>query len=1139
MNIANEVRALIAATKECLGQRPCEFLLMTHKEGQVLTPEEAQIAQKNNTPILIKKHDGTFSLYGKLSGSSWRERSLNSLTGEQQNALLELDFAKGTLKFNGDFLQSQNIILILQKGHSATIYEQSLEDMFHNLVYEGIPKLKEEGVLYYPVYELYATEQDIPFEKKPGDIYLYIKDGQFHYQTQWVIENSEQEEQPPVYTGIIDMPAPSLKMLQDVEFVANSVKVGAAARTLWYDHSDDKCVYTLIADTGKKEAGVISIAPKCNLSLLTIAVDDSLSEESMESARQAKTPILIKKGHMFSIYGKVGGVWQERNLENLNQEEKVRLEAEIKFLEDLGCKDALVEAQEVKDSTTDILKKGHTEVGDTQQSIREKLLTEIQQKGYCLDKKKHLKKIQEKIEEAVKDAGHMQPFYEDRKALPQWYKEIRETIEVNFLISSEELYKLLCQENFVKLFADEEEQELIEKLKQNFSKVVSSQQKIVDCLQGYENPSQLIDCLKEAYGAEFSVTLYSEMTTLIAKFDSFLCQKYKQKISEFFVGNKDVKDQNKLLYFLVNTNLTARFSAQYVLRRQMLFNAFSSYFRKGHKKFDELAPMYSAINKSALAANKAKDGFADELVKKGEEGINRSGLTKLMSILNEEKDLLKKYMINLILPLWTFLVLDTQSASEKGSEKNDTAIFYLQRKILIEHLEKFKKEWTLSDEANTVASIALGKISASGYQVLDLELNDNGIAYAIRLVDNPETEIRGFIESKDLNELDIPKELDLKNASFTASILWAIARKGHIPAPRNEDITLLLEAVIQIIWVLSPKNCSPPENKQPLRRGRLLSALEPRPMVNDSGMYTPSPVKRGMQRNTSIFFRDSQKYPKPPIFSDTLDTQNSYSAVEEESFSLSSSATVDLGSSSSSPTTFDRSSSTSPLKRGGNSCSSSPVELAEIDPYFFSSSPQAVDNNSSPESEARSLSITPPVLEPSSSSSSSKVVDRGSSSDEESGSFSSTETKDSSSGKDKKALFREKVLIKRRNVFFEVEEINVEVMKKLCMEENDCNAFYFLACAARDGRYGVTKDRVAAFYLACLAEKNLPATAKEGTDGKFLVDKIIDELTDSQSVGKPCQKYFRDTLGFDPQEEFLRQCDTSLTTKLAGTTFPR
>ncbi len=994
MNIAKEVRALIAAAKKGLSERPCDFYLRSHNEDQSLTEDDKRLAQKHNTPILIKKHDGSFMIYGKLAGSSWMERSLNDLTDEQKTALLELDFSQSTLKFDESFAQKPNLISAVQKGHSATIYEQSVDDMFSNLLYAGIPELRKEPI-YYPVYKLYAKKEDIPAEKKAGDIYLYIQDGQLHYQTQWILDDSEQEASSPVYTGIIDIPAVDLKLLLDVVFVDNSVKLGDAVRTLWYDRSEDGCIYSVIDDSGKKRVGLIVLEAGCNL--------------------------------------------------------------------------------------------------------RDKLLKKIQEKKYCLDKSVHLKKSEEIIGEAVQDAGHMQPFYENRYALLQWYKEIC-NIETKFLDSAKDLGEILCKKDFTNEFVEKEDLNLIGKLKQNLSKIIASQVGIQASLVAFENSFQLIDYLKKAYGPAFEATLYSEMTTLMAKFDGLL-QQYSPKINEFFKECPDAKDPNKLPYFLVLANLTVRFSAQYVLRRQMLFNALADYIAKGHKKFHELAPMYSAVNKSAFVANKAKDGFLVDKIRNGKEDTNQIGLEGLFSIIANEKDHCKKLILRLIQPIWTLLVLDTQSAMENGHTENKVATFYMQRRILVEQLEKFKKEWNLlADDANIVVNVAIAAIIEGGCKLVAIEEKDGEINYRIQLKEG--FVIEGIIETKDLNYLEILQEPNLNDACFTANILYAIAKKGGIPMPDNEDIAALLRAVTSVIDILSPENCSLPlDNTLSSRRNTMhLSRPESKLKDRDMGLNSiasPAPPRSSTSvdgrngRKGSFFF--SQKFSRAPVLSDDTTSKKK-----------------------------ERSLSTTPPEVVCDVFSSSP---ASVD-YGLSTTPPVVSQrlSYSSEEEADRSSPTSPLevnqdLE--ASASSSETVGHRLSSDEEKRSPSPTVVKDDSNGKNKKTIFSEKVLIKKQSGFFEREEINVDVMRKLCMEENDCNAFYYLACAARDGRYGVPKDLVAAYYLACLAEKYLPA-AEKNEKGKKLVGQLILQLPPVTSIDKECKEAFKNQFRFDPKEEYFR-----------------
>ena len=62
-------------------------------------------------------------------------------------------------------------------------YEADIPKMFYTLWQEGIPEseLKEEAFYYY-TYEMCASSQDIPENREPGKVYLYIEGDKLHYQ---------------------------------------------------------------------------------------------------------------------------------------------------------------------------------------------------------------------------------------------------------------------------------------------------------------------------------------------------------------------------------------------------------------------------------------------------------------------------------------------------------------------------------------------------------------------------------------------------------------------------------------------------------------------------------------------------------------------------------------------------------------------------------------------------------------------------------------------------------------------------------------------------------------------------------------------------------------------------------------------
>ncbi|MCD6044911.1 MAG: hypothetical protein K0R48_74 [Gammaproteobacteria bacterium] len=1059
MNIANEVRALIEATKKCLGDRPCDFRLVSHQENQTLTQEEEQNAQKNNTPILIKKHDGSFSIYGKKPRAVWKEKPLKNLTEEERKALIDVDFSQSTLKFEKDLLHNKSLISALQKGHPATIYEHSLTNTFQNLLYEGIPELKEKP-FYYPIYEICATEQDVPVEKKPGYIYLYIKDEQLHYQTQWIVDPGP-IEQPPIFKGTIHLEA---RLLQEVQFVDSSVKAGDPIRTLWYLAAKDNCIYACISDNKQLEVGAISITPKCNL-FLCDTLEGSASPQLMATAQQQQTPILIRRANKFSIYGGVEGVWQERTLENLSAEEQT-------FLSHVSFEKPILHDNEIEDNLTDILRKGHSKAGNTRHSVEEKLLIEV--KKHCASKEENLKKLKQKIDRDICDASHMQPFYENPSNISNWHKEIL-AIETGFLNSAEELLRILNQESFRRIFVgDVIAEQLIDRLKENFAKIALNQRRIADCLREFKDPRQIIAHLKEAYGGAFDAVLYSEMTILLAKFDLLLKESYSAQIAKFLEGDKDVNSPQKLVHFLARKNLTVRFGTQYILRRSTLFTNFSEFFRKGHLQFLELASVFNAVNKSAVAANRAQDGGFEERVKNGEEDPNHSGFTDLIRMVNKEQDPYKKMNLDLIQPLVAFLVLDTQNVSEKGREKNDTAIFYLQRRILIEQLQKFKNKWTLSEEASSVADNALAMVYSSGYTLLQLELKANELTYIVCLKGDPVTEIRGSIDIKEIQGLNVPDKLDLKDTSLTANILWVIARKGHLPPPLAEDSVLLLRAVIQVIDVLSPEKCRPPENKEAARRGRLQPSLEKRP--KSSSTDSPEPIQNVRRRSLSTL------YSKADLFSGASSSSRSSSEIDE--VQLVPSPASEEWNLPVSPSEIERNLSTSPLKV--DYPSASPVE-------FFGNSfitPQGRAHRSSSSSLLKlgdSLPSSPTL---------------------ETNSHSSSENK-------------EEITHLRAHLFDENlwrKSINLENMKKLC-DYNDFNGFFTLAKAAKEGKYGIPEDMAAAFYLMCLAESNI-GTVNNQNKARANIEVLRSQIRFPSSEAE-CDAFFTKKFGFDPKERYL------------------
>ena len=301
------------------------------------------------------------------------------------------------------------------------------------------------------------------------------------------------------------------------------------------------------------------------------------------------------------------------------------------------------------------LKVGYIELspGENEAFIKKKLLEALvlgrKGESFCLSKEETLNKfLKEELNAQLIQKGCFEPSYEYRPTMGKQYEEIC-TYENNFNTFLEKLIENLEHDEFNALIEGGEEFKTLKNdIISTANKLIANQQIICQNLRSnFQNSSQMIDTLKTAYQATINLVDFYSMACLMKELDAIFTNmppNQKELITSFFYNHRGLllNDCSSLI------NFPAMFSAQFLTRRNLLFQSLAKYFRKKHNKFQELETIFVMVERMAFTSNIAHGSTHPE------------AKLDLQTRLNQENNIFKTICFDLLKPIWYLLVMDTQ-----------------------------------------------------------------------------------------------------------------------------------------------------------------------------------------------------------------------------------------------------------------------------------------------------------------------------------------------------------------------------------------------------------------------------------------------------------------------------------------------
>ena len=259
--------------------------------------------------------------------------------------------------------------------------------------------------------------------------------------------------------------------------------------------------------------------------------------------------------------------------------------------------------------------------------------------GFCLDY------LKENIQAQLLRNGLIEPSYEVRNHMESQYKEIfqYEKKLKNFLEKTIEMWESPQLSEYM------EENKSFDLLKDNListtKKLLRNQKILCERLENrFQNSSQMIDTLKEAYGTTINLEDFYNMGYCMKQLD-MLPEEEKLLINLMFQQYGVPRDCST---YTTAASFQAVFSGQYTSRRRILFQSLTNCFRKKHPKFYELQPIFIMVEKMALASNIPYGSFQPAMI------------PSIQLWLEQENNVFKTLCFELVKPICHLLILDIQ-----------------------------------------------------------------------------------------------------------------------------------------------------------------------------------------------------------------------------------------------------------------------------------------------------------------------------------------------------------------------------------------------------------------------------------------------------------------------------------------------